>query len=163
MAISKDKKKKIVENVTNAISDSESMVFVNFHGLGVSDTNELRRSLREEEVGYTVAKKTLIRRALDAANIPGDQPELAGELAIAYGKDLLAPARGVYEFSKKHKENIAILGGIFEGEYKTQDEMIVIASIPPMQTLRAMFVNIINSPIQGFASVLHQVAEKREA
>jgi hypothetical protein len=33
-----------------------------------------------------------------------------------------------------------------------------IATIPPLQTLRAMFVNLINSPIQRMAVVLDQIA-----
>jgi hypothetical protein len=35
-----------------------------------------------------------------------------------------------------------------------------IATIPPLQTLRGMFVNIINSPIQRFAVALDQIAKK---
>lgn len=163
MAISKDKKKEIVQDVSDALSGAESMVFVNFHGLDATATNELRKQLRDEDVKYRVAKKTLVQRALADANIPGEQPVFEGELALAYGSDMLAPAREVHEFAKKHKEQISILGGIFEGVYKTKEEMITIASIPSMHTLRAQFVNIINSPIQGFASALHQIAEKKEA
>jgi ribosomal protein L10 len=36
--------------------------------------------------------------------------------------------------------------------------MMSIATIPPLQTLRGMFVNLINSPIQRFAVVLDQIA-----
>jgi hypothetical protein len=40
-------------------------------------------------------------------------------------------------------------------------EMLGIATIPPLQTLRGMFVNIINSPIQRFAVVLDQIAASK--
>jgi len=161
MAISKDKKVAIVEKVTGAVSGASSVVFVNFHGLSVADTTNLRKKLTGEGIGYTVAKKTLIGRVLDAAGITGEKPVLKGEVALAYGTDLIAPARGVYEFQKKHKKNISIIGGIFEGAYKNQEEMTVIASIPSLQVLRGQFVNLINSPIQGFVMVLDQIAEKR--
>jgi len=161
MAINKEKKVEILEKVSGAIDGSKSMVFVNFHGLSVSDTTELRKSLTEESIGYTVAKKTLINLALSDKKIDGEKPSFEGELAIAYGEDLVAPARGIYEFQKKHKDNIAILGGIFDGIYKTQEEMTEIASIPTLQTLRGMFVNIINSPIQGFTVALDQIASKK--
>lgn len=163
MAINKEKKTEILKKVSSAIDGSKSTVFVNFHGLSVSDTTSLRKSLTQEKVGYTVAKKTLINRALSDKKIEGEKPSFEGELAIAYGEDLVAPARGVYEFQKKHKDNIAILGGIFDGIYKTQEEMTEIASIPPLQVLRGMFVNVINSPIQGLVIGLNAIAEKKTA
>jgi len=162
MAISKDKKKAIAEGLADAISQANSVVFVNFHGLSVGDTTGLRKKLTEEGVGYTVAKKTLIKRALGEQGVKGDQPPLEGEVALAYGEDLIAPARGIYEFQKKHKDNIAIIGGIFEGAYKDKEAMTVIASIPPLQVLRGQFLNVINSPIQGLAVALNAVAAKAD-
>ncbi len=161
MAINKSKKGEILEKVQNALKSSTSVVFVNFHGLSVEDTTTLRSSLRGEGVGYTVAKKTLIGKALDEAKVEGDKPPLEGELAIAYGEDLLAPAREVFAFQKDHKDNIAILGGIFEGAYMNQSEMMEIALVPPKPVLYGQFVNLINSPIQRFAVVLDQIAEQK--
>lgn len=161
MAIKKEKKIEIVAKVKDALSGANSVVFVNFHGLGVSDTTTLRKELRDEKIGYTVAKKTLIKIALDDSKIKGDMPPLLGELAFAYGEDLIAPARGVFDFQKKHKEQMAILGGIFEGKYMSKEEMTEIASIPSMQVLYGQFVNLINSPIARFAVVLDKIAEKK--
>lgn len=161
MAITKAKKEEIVKNLKKSLADVESVVFVNFHGLPIGDTTALRRKLTQEGVGYTVAKKTLMRRVLGDMKVNGTMPELDGEVAAAYGDDKIIPAREIYEFQKTHKEQISILGGIFEGSYKNRDEMTIIASIPSMQVLRGMFVNVINSPIQGLAVVLNAIAEKR--
>ena len=160
MAITKEKKQQILNKLDDIKNDAASLVFVGFRGLPVGDTTAMRRQLRGEGVGYFVAKKTLISRALDGA-YEGMQPELEGEVAIAYGKDPILPAQQVREFEKKFADNIAILGGVFEGAYKTKEEMTEIASIPSMQVLRGMFVNVINSPIQGLAVVLNQIAEKK--
>lgn len=164
MPRTKVEKKEILEKVEKIVKDAESLVFVNFHGLKVGDTVAVRRQLRKEGVSFFVAKKSLTRKALESAKkIEGTIPELAGELGIAYGKDLLAPAREVYAFEKKFKGNIAILGGVFEGKYMTKEEMTGIALIPSENTLRAMFVNVINSPIQGFVMALDQIAKKKTA
>jgi len=95
-------------------------------------------------------------------------PALEGEVGIAYGKDLIAPAREVFAFQNKFKVGkdgkgggIVILGGIFEGKYMTKEEMLGIALIPPLSILRGMFVNVINSPIQGFVMALDQIAKKQ--
>ncbi len=161
MAISKEKKNEIYEKINKVIKDTSSVVFVNFHGLGVGDTTDLRRKLRENNVGYFVAKKTLIKRVLGGLKVEGDIPQLDGELALAYSDDLTAPARGVYDFQKGHKDNVAILGGIFEGKYMNQIAMTEIAMIPPTQVLYGQFVNLINSPIQGLVVALNKIAEKK--
>ncbi len=161
MPRTKIEKKAILEKVENIVKDAESLVFVNFHGLKVGDTVMVRRQLRKEGVGFFVAKKSLTRKALDGKKIEGTLPELNGELGLAYSKDLIAPAREVYEFQKKFKDSISILGGIFEGKYMSKDEMLAIALIPSQKTLHAMFVNVINSPIQGFVMALDQIAKKK--
>lgn len=165
MPRTKIEKQEILEKVKGIVNDAESLVFVNFHGLKVGDTVEVRRKLRKEGVGFFVAKKTLTRKALEAKTkkIEGVMPELAGELGLAYGKDLIAPAREVHEFQKKFKGNITILGGVFEGKFMTQAEMMAIALIPSQDTLRAMFVNVINSPIQGFVMALSEIGKKKTA
>ena len=161
MAITKAKKKEIFEKVSTELKGANSAVFVNFHGLKVSQATALRRKLKAADVTYFVAKKTITRKALEAQGVTGTMPTLDGEVGIAYGADLLAPAREVYEFQKKNKDSLAILGGVFEGAYKTKEEMVAIANIPPLKTLYAMFANVINSPIQGLVIALNAVAGKK--
>ncbi|NTV44867.1 MAG: 50S ribosomal protein L10 [Candidatus Yonathbacteria bacterium] len=161
MAITQQKKETIVAKLSEGLKDAQSAVFVGFRGLSVGETTELRKKLREEGVKYTVAKKTLMRRVLGDNALKGDLPELPGEVAIAYGTDLLSPAREVYAFEKKFKEKVKILGGIFDGAYKNQTDMLSIASIPAPEVLRGMFVNVVNSPIQGFVIALDQIAQKK--
>ena len=159
MPITKEKKKEIVAGLKKSIENSKSVVFVNFHGLSVLDARNLRKALNSENVGYTVSRKTLIKRVLDTEKIEGTQPDLSGELALAFGEDLVAPARGVYEFEKKLLGKVSIMGGIFDGRYMDKGEMTEIASIPSLQVLRGMFVNILNSPIQRFAIALDQITK----
>ncbi len=161
MAISKAKKSEIVSDVSKILADSKNIVFVNFHKLTVIETGEVRKALRAAGVGYRVAKKTLIKRALDEAKVTGEIPALDGEIALVYAADLLAPAREIVEFTKKFKDKLSIVGGVFDGVYKTKAEMISIASIPSMHTLQAQFVQLINSPIQRFVLALNAIADKK--
>ena len=159
MAISKAKKGEIVEKLKKAFKDAKSLVFVNFHGLNVANATSMRRALKNESVSYTVAKKTLANRALEGEKFTGTKPELDGELALAWGDDLVAPAREVHVFQKKFPEALKILGGIFNGKYMSKFEMEEIALIPTLEVLRGKFVNIINSPIQRFAVALNEMAK----
>lgn len=161
MAITKAKKGEILGNLREIFKNSLSVVFVNFHGLTSNDVNEIRSTLKKEGVGYVVAKKTLARKVLEETKVPGDRPDFPGELGIVYGTDAIAPARGVFSFQKKLEDKISIVGGIFEGKFADKVAMESIATIPPVQTLRGMFVNIINSPIQRMVISLNEIAKKK--
>ncbi|MFA7315479.1 MAG: 50S ribosomal protein L10 [Candidatus Paceibacterota bacterium] len=161
MALKKEKKVEIVADLDASLKDAQSAVFVKFDKLTVADVNALRRSLQKEGVGYTVAKKTLLKRALATRGIDGELPVLEGQIAVAYGTDLLAPAREVYAFQKGHKENISIVGGMFEGKYMNKQEMESIATIPPREVLLSQIAYLLKSPLQRLAIAVNAVAGQK--
>ncbi len=158
MALKKEKKVEIVDTLEASLKNAQSAVFVKFDKLTVADVNKLRRDLQKESIGYTVAKKTLLKRVLATKGIEGELPELAGQIAVAYGEDLLAPAREVYAFAKTHKENISIVGGIFEGKYMDKAQMESIANIPPREVLLSQIAYLLKSPMQRLAIAVNAVA-----
>lgn len=162
MAITREKKQTILAKLGDIFTDATSVVFVGFKGISGDDTTTMRRELKGENVGYFVAKKRLIKKALADKGIDGDLPSLEGEIAVAYttGEDTTAPARLIFEKSKKH-EGLSILGGVFESMLADSKKMTEIATIPPTPVLRGMFVNVINAPIQGLVVALGQIAEKK--
>jgi large subunit ribosomal protein L10 len=163
MAKTKEQKQEIITKLEGAMKDATSTVFVHFNKVTVAEESAMRRDLRSEGVGYTVAKKTLIRRALDSLGFNSDEAVLDGEIAVAYGKsgDITTPARLMHDFGKKLTDRLTIVGGIFEGKLIGAEAMREIATIPPMQSLRAMFAQLLNSPRQRFAVVLSKVAETK--
>src|SRR3989338_10188373 len=165
MAITRQKKEEIVARVGDAIKSAKTLVFANFKGLTVAEQNEMRKALRAQGICYGVAKKSLLRRALESAGYEGQAPVLEGEIGLVWGtafaeastgkEDELAPAREGAVYVKKFGEHLSFAGGMFGGKYVSRDEIASIAAIPGMDALRAQFVQLINSPIQRFAVVLN--------
>jgi len=154
MAITRQKKEETVAKIAAIAKSAKTLVFASFKGLTVAEQNEMRKAFRPLGVGYTVAKKSLLQKAIP------DMPELEGEIALVHGQDELAPARELGVFVKKFGEHLAFAGGVFAGKFVGKDEITSIAAIPGIETLRAQFVQLINSPLQRFAVVLHAKAEK---
>lgn len=161
MAITKDKKVEILKRLKEEVVKAKTIVFVNFHGLGVAESANLRRSLREGATKFFVAKKTLINKAFTEAGFAGEVPALEGEVAVAYGDDQLAVPKGVYEYEKKTSGLVKILGGVLDGAYTSQQTMLTLAQIPPREVLLGQFLNLINSPLQGLAMALNEIAKKK--
>src|ERR1700722_18966196 len=135
MAKTKEQKQEIITKLEGAMKGAASTVFVHFNKVTVAEESAMRRDLRKEGVGYTVAKKTLIRRALDSLGYNSGETVLDGEIAVAYstGEDVTTAARLMHEFGKKLTDRLSIVGGIFEGKLVSGEAMREIATIPPMQ------------------------------
>jgi large subunit ribosomal protein L10 len=161
MALPRAKKAELIASYTDAVKGAKSAVYVKFKGLSVAETSTLRSQLFNEKTHYTVVKKTLWKRATDAVGIKGEAPVTGEELAVVYGEDLLTPARLSYEFSKTHKDTFTILGGIFDGEFKSQKEMLSIATIPPGEVLLSQLAYLLKSPMQRMAIAVSEVAKKK--
>lgn len=162
MAITRTKKEEIIAKLDGVKDTAESIVFVAFRSMPVADSTEMRAKMREEGVGYFVPKKTLLKRSFGEA-FEGEMPEFEGEIAIAYSEDAIAPAQSVKAFAEKYKDNLDIVGGVFQGVWKSKEEMTEIASIPPLPVLHGMFANFLQQPVQGIALALQAVAEQKEA
>lgn len=163
MPISKQKKTTILSKLDLGMKDAETVVFVNFHKLPVKELTLLRKSLRESGVTYYVAKKTLVKRALDAKKVTGTQPLLEGELALAWSTDPIAPAKGVFEFAKTHKDQLSLMGGVYQGAYMSKEEITQLASIPGRDALLGQFVGMLNESIARVVRVIDQHVSKMEA
>jgi large subunit ribosomal protein L10 len=155
--ISKDQKKKIIKNLSDKFSKSKAIVFLGFQGLTAGENIELRRKLRDENVEYKVAKKTLIKKGLEDAKVIGDKDKelgLNGPVAVAVGyDDEVAPARLANEYYKTNKK-LKLLGGFIAAKYLDAKEIKALALLPGKDQLRAQLVGTINAPVSGFVNVL---------
>ncbi|MFA6273666.1 MAG: 50S ribosomal protein L10 [Candidatus Paceibacterota bacterium] len=160
--LQKSKKEEMIKDVEKAVKNSESLVFVNFHGITAGEETILRRDLRNQGVNYKVFRKTLLKRALKG-KAEGELMELPGEVAIAYGADQIAPAREIYNFQKTHKGLLNILGGIFEKKFIDGKAMMEIATIPPREILLSKIAFLLKSPIQRLALAVNEVAKGKSS
>lgn len=161
MALSKSKKVDLLANYTEALKNSKSAVYVSFKGLKVSDQEKIRKALFAENMHYTVVKKTLWDRVVDANKYAGEKPFVEGEMAVLWGDDLLAPARLANNFAKSHKNSFAIKGGIFDGAFKSSTEMLAISNIPPREVLLSQLAFLLKSPMQRIAIAINEVAKTK--
>jgi large subunit ribosomal protein L10 len=155
MAISKEKKKEVVAELQDLFKNAKSIVFSDYKGINVKDFGTLRGKLRENEVTFKVAKKTLIKIAAEKAgfkNLPDEVLEGQVGTAFAMG-DEVAAAKTLYEFSKDNN-SISLLGAIMEGENLSKEETLHLAQIPGREELLSKMVGSLQSPISGFHGAL---------
>ena len=82
----KQAKQLVIDEIKERIEGAVSVVVVDYIGLTVEEADELRAQLRAENVGFTVYKNSLIKRAI--AGTPyealGEGDTLKGSTALAF-------------------------------------------------------------------------------
>ena len=153
-------KKPIVDEISTAIKDAQSVVVVDYRGLTVEQDTRLRKSLREAGVTYKVYKNTFLNFAFKGTEFEGLAPYLEGPTAVAVSAtDATAPARLIAEFAKT-ADKLEIKAGVVEGKVYDAKGMAAIASIPSREVLLSRLLGSMKSPITNFARVMNQLAEK---
>ncbi len=154
MALTKERKKEIIDNLDQKVNDQKVMVFAGFKGSKNKDLLELRRELKNNDSSLVVAKKTLMKIAFDKNKLNLDYDKLEGEIAVVFGfKDEVVPAKTIFNFSKKN-QTVNIMGGFLNGEFKDSKDIIELAKLPSKQEILSRLVGTIQAPVSGFANVL---------
>lgn len=154
-----ERKAGVVEEIANKVKEASSAVLFEYQGLTVTETNELRRKLRESGSDYKVYKNTLTKRAMDSLKI--DLGELEGPKAIAFGTDAIAPIKALSDFAKDHPA-LQIKVGIVDGEVADEAKLKTLASIPSRDTLLTMFAAGLMEHVKNVAICLDLHAKNLE-
>lgn len=154
MAKTREKKELLIDSMDSKLERAKSAVIVDYKGLKVKETEELRKVLRASGVEFSVTKNTLMKIALTKHGIEFDEAIFKKPVAIAFAmQDEVAPAREIDLFAKKH-EAIEILGGILENKMIDASMVKKLASLPSKDQLRARLVGTIAAPLTGMVNVL---------
>ena len=134
-----EKKQEVVNEITDKMKNASTYVLFEYRGLTVSETNELRRKLKETGSEFKIYKNTLTKRALDNLNINIDE-HLNGPKAIAFGSDAVAPIKVLSDFAKTHKA-LELKVGVVDGEVADQKMLSELAAIPSREGLLTMLAS----------------------
>jgi large subunit ribosomal protein L10 len=150
-------KEKIVEEMTDKFGRAVGIFLVDFTGMDVNLTNELRKNFRESNIEYRVLKNTLAKLSFDKAGIEGMDEFLSGvnAYAISYDDPTL-PVR-VLDKNKEFKEKLKLKAAFFEGQIVGSDSVEKLAKIPSRSEMLSQLVGMLNSPMSKLVYVLNGV------
>ena len=154
MSTNLELKKKVVEDVTEKIKNSKSVVFVNYKGLTVAEDTELRNAFRKENVEYKVLKNTLVRKAFNEMGVTDFDSDLNGPTAVAFGSDETSASKVIVEAVKKYGDKLAVKSAYVDGGYVDVNGVKALAAMPSKEQLIAKMLGSMQSPVSKFAGVL---------
>jgi large subunit ribosomal protein L10 len=155
--VKRSDKNNFVQNLKDELKGSTSVIVAHYDGLSVSETDSLRKEMRDNGAKFKVTKNRLTKIALADTPYESIADLFAGPTAIAYSSDPVAPAKVSVIFEKK-LENFKIIGGSYDGKKIDKDKINFLASLPSLDQIRGILLGLLNAPAQKIASVVQAPA-----
>ena len=148
----RSEKKDFVSKLKDDFSNSSSIIVAQYSGLTVSESESLRKEMRDNGAKFKVTKNRLTKLAIAETNFKDISDLFKGPTAIAFSDDPIAPAKVAVNFEKKF-ENFKIIGGGYNGEKIDKDRINFLATLPSLDELRAKLIGLISAPAQKIATI----------
>ncbi|HVW23496.1 MAG TPA: 50S ribosomal protein L10 [Candidatus Saccharimonadales bacterium] len=157
MALTKQAKHDLVDEVSQLLADSKLTVVAKYQGTTVKALQGLRRDARGNGTKVKVVKNRLVIKALQASDAlkDVDTSALNGMLLYAFNSDdEVAPAQSLHEFAKANP-TLEFVGAISaEGNFLSADEVKALATLPSKPQLIATVIATLQSPVNDITSGL---------
>lgn len=154
----RSEKEAIVAEVVEKASRATAIYFADFSRMTVEEETDLRREFRKAGIEYTVAKNTLVKKALEqVTGYDSVYGKLSGPTGIAFTyDDVASPARIIKKFSDKTGK-FSLKGAVLEKQVYDGSKLEQIAKMPSRKEIIASILASLQSPIVGIVGVLQAI------
>jgi large subunit ribosomal protein L10 len=169
--MNREEKAALIEEIGTEISEAEAIFAIDYRGISVTQSAELRGKLREADASFRVVKNRLTKLAAAKAGVAELDPMLEGPTALTLVKgDTAMAAKAITTFNAEH-EVLTYKGGFMGDVVLDEDRFKAIAKLPSRDRLNAQLAGLVASPIvtltrglgsmiSGLAIQLQQMAEQ---
>jgi len=152
-------KKYLIEEVAGHLKKSDYVILANFDRMTVADVAELRARLAAHKAEFHVVKNSSLRVAAEALKLPAFNTVLTGPTAIIVGgRNSPGVAKVVRDFIKE-KQKVVVKAGVLGQKVLTPAEIEQLAGLPPLESLQAQLLSLLNQPATLFVRVLNAVPQ----
>ena len=158
MALTLKQKEKILEEYASRIARAQVMVWANYRGLTVPQVSSLRNQLRGVGAEAMVVKNSLMRKALEQAQLPYDHELMAGPCVVTfiYG-DVAAATKAVTDFARLNEAVFQLKGGVIGRQMVKPEQIRELSQLPSREVMLARVVGGIQAPLVGLVGTLSAV------
>ncbi len=146
--------------IKQTLKDSAAFFIIGYSGVASPDLCSLRQALKSSSASLFVVKNSVARRALKESGFDNMLKNIEGPCGFVFMKDEpVAVSQALCNFVKEH-EHLKLAGGSFKDRIIEKADIEAMSKLPSKETLRAMAVVALNSPISGLVITLNQVLAK---
>jgi large subunit ribosomal protein L10 len=166
-------KREAVAALREQLAGSRTLIVSEYRGLTVREIQDIRRSLRKQDVTYRVVKNRLMKIAVADSIGSAIDELLTGPTAIAFGQDEGATAKAVIDTMRPYRQ-VRITGALLGNRAIDAASVTRLASLPPRDTLlsqiagafaapMATTAGLFDAPLRDVAGLVAALADKQAA
>lgn len=156
MALNRQDKANMVEEVSALVAKSQAIVVAEYRGLNVEAATRLRRQARSQGVQLRVLKNTLARRAMGGTPFAGLTDQLVGPLIYGFSADPVSAAKVISAFAKDN-DKLVVKAGAMPNVVLDDKGVKALATMPSREELLAKLMATMQAPIGQFVRTLNEV------
>jgi large subunit ribosomal protein L10 len=156
MAMRKEKKSAVVEELVQNLGRASIALVSEYKGMTAGQSDDMRRRLRAVRGEFRVSKNTLVRRAIKNTRFAALEEQLGGPvgLILSYA-DPVELAKTVSSF-REFGEKFKIRGAVFDGNPLTAEEVSALAALPPREVILGQLLGLLQAPATQLARLLNE-------
>lgn len=155
MAIDKGTKKVLVGSYAEMLGRSQAVIFADFRAMPTPVLNNLRTAVRNAGGGLRAAKNTLTAIALQESGMAVPEELLVGQTITAYCFGEVSPvAKAMLDFARENGDKFTVKGGVMGQRILSVDDVKALATLPPIEVLRAQLIGMLQTPAARLIGVL---------
>ena len=159
MALNREEKAAVIEEVSAQVAQAGSIVLAEYRGLTVEKITQLRKQARESGVYLRVLKNTLVRRAVKDTPYEKLADQMVGPLMYGISADPVAPAKLIASFAKAN-DQLVVKGGAMPNVVMVVAGVQALATMPSREELLAKLLGTMQAPVATFVRTLNEVPTK---
>lgn len=151
--LTKSQKEKIVDDLAKKFAEEKIVIFSKIHKIPLQRLDDLRRKLKKIGAELKIAKKTLMKRAVEIAGLALDPKKLEGEVGIIFGYENQVETAKIVQKFKKENDTLQILAGLLDKKIISGADVVALAKLPSREQLLAMLAGTLVAPIRNLLNV----------
>jgi len=154
--MNKNEKNEVIDSIVALLNGNQNFYLADISGLSAAKTSLLRRQCFGSNIKLTVAKNTLIKKALERQNIDyGNLYDvLHGGTSILVAEDYKAPAKLIKEFRKSSDKPILKAAYVQETVFIGDNQLETLVKIKSKNELIGDVIGLLQSPAKNVISGL---------
>jgi large subunit ribosomal protein L10 len=154
MAKTRTQKTELLDKYKDILKNKVGYFLVSSDKTDTPTVSKLKSQLKDISSNYTVVKNSIFKVALQETEQPIQTQELDGPTAVIYfDEDPTAPAKLIKQLQKE-TELLSAKGGVYEGEFLSEEKVMQLAEIPSREVLLSQLVGTMNAPLSGFMNAV---------
>jgi large subunit ribosomal protein L10 len=151
----KREKQLLLEEMKEQMKRSNSFIVTRYQQMTGPRAFAFRRELSKIGGYFEVVRKRMLVQASNQLGIAFETDQFPGHIGIILGsQDPIAMTKLVLKFSSENDKTFDLVGGYFDGQKISAEDVQKMATLPGKEQMRAEFLGLLESPAANLLAVM---------